>query len=270
MLDEVRLKSTGGHVQQNRVRRESLARQTWPDSPSRLSGAQGQFKPRIDSAAGKYLLVAVREGLSGAHIGGRNARHMREIPPLVDTKILRPAETALALNLVSEMDLLRLKTVARLYARGLPPDMAWDDLLQEALTRVLVGSRRRPEGVKTVSFLAGIMRSLKAEHWRRALRGSGRPDTLRIDHADIGSGAFDLPDPAPGPERSLSAGQQLAAIERLFADDPLALKIITGLGEGLSAEQIRSAIGVSKTNYDSARRRMRRVLLREGLTCEPR
>jgi RNA polymerase sigma-70 factor (ECF subfamily) len=93
---------------------------------------------------------------------------------------------------------------------------------------------------------------------------------LRIDHSDIGSDAFDLPDPAPGPERSLSAGQQLAAIERLFADDPLALKIITGLGEGLSAEQIRSAIGVSKTNYDSARRRMRRVLLREGLTCEPR
>ena len=54
---------------------------------------------------------------------------MREIPPLVDTKILRPAETALALNLVSEMDLLRLKTVARLYARGLPSD---EELIEAA------------------------------------------------------------------------------------------------------------------------------------------
>jgi DNA-directed RNA polymerase specialized sigma24 family protein len=98
---------------------------------------------------------------------------MPQTPPLVDTKILRPTESALALELVGEMDLLRLKTIARLYARGLPPDVAWDDLLQEAITRVLVGSRRQPQGVTTVAFLAGIMRSLKAEHWRRAQRGAG-------------------------------------------------------------------------------------------------
>jgi hypothetical protein len=45
------------------------------------------------------------------------------------------------------------------------------------------------------------------------------------------------------------------------------LQIIAGIGEGLSAEQIRAAIGISQTEYDSARKRMRRVLLREGLTC---
>ena len=218
----------------------------------------------------KNLLDAVRGGHFGAHIGERNNRHMREIPPLVDKRILRPAETALALDLISEIDLLRLKTVARLYARGLPPDVAWDDLLQEALTRVLVGSRQRPEGVTMMAFLAGVMRSLKAEHWRRALRGSGRLDTLRIDQLNDESSALVLRDPAPGPERSLSARQEIAAIEGLFADDPVALTIIAGLGDGLSAEQIRIAAGVSKTDYDSARRRMRRVLLREGLTCEPR
>ncbi|HEV7138008.1 MAG TPA: hypothetical protein VGN43_15320 [Steroidobacteraceae bacterium] len=58
-------------------------------------------------------------------------------------------------------------------------------------------------------------------------------------------------------------------IKQLFAQDAQALKIIDGLGEGLSAEQIRDATGLSKTDYDSARRRMRRKLLREGLTCEP-
>jgi RNA polymerase sigma-70 factor (ECF subfamily) len=68
----------------------------------------------------------------------------------------------------------------------------------------------------------------------------------------------------------LSARQELTAIERLFADDPAALKIIAGLGLGLSAEQIRIATGIPKTDYDSARRRMRRTLLREGLTCEPK
>jgi RNA polymerase sigma-70 factor (ECF subfamily) len=165
---------------------------------------------------------------------------------------------------------LRLKAIARLYARGLPPDVAWDDLLQEALTRVLVGSRRQPEGVTMVAFLAGIMRSLKAEHWRRALQGSGGHNALRIDQASEESHEVELRDPAPGPERSLSARQELTAIERLFADDPVALKIIAGLSEGLSAEQIRVATEISKTDYDSARRRMRRTLLREGLTCEPK
>jgi hypothetical protein len=67
----------------------------------------------------------------------------------------------------------------------------------------------------------------------------------------------------------LSARQELIAIKQLFATDPIALKIIGALGEGLSADQIRRSTGLSKTDYDSARRRMRRVLLREGLTtCE--
>jgi RNA polymerase sigma-70 factor (ECF subfamily) len=148
--------------------------------------------------------------------------------------------------------------------------VAWDDLLQEALTRVLVGSRKHPEGVTMVAFLAGIMRSLKAEHWRRALKGIDGHDTLRIDHASNESRSVELRDPAPDPERSLSTQQELIAIEALFADDPVALKIIAGLSEALSAEQIRGAAGISKTDYDSARRRMRRALLREGLTCEPK
>ena len=195
---------------------------------------------------------------------------MRPIPPLVDKRILTPAQTALALELVDQMDLLRLKSIARLYVRGLPPEIAWDDLLQEALTRVISGSRRRPEGVTTVAFVAGILRSLRTEYWRRVTRESGGHGKLRIDHENDESLALDLPDPAAGPERALSARQELDAIKQLFAADPVALKIIDGLGEGLSADQIRRSTGLSKTDYDSARRRMRRILLREGLTCEPK
>jgi hypothetical protein len=101
------------------------------------------------------------------------------------------------------------------------------------------------------------MRSLKADHWRRVSRG---PDYALADQA------MEPWDPAPDPEHSLNAVQELAAIDRLFADDALALQIIAGLSEGLSAEQIRRARDISKTDYDSARKRMRRILLREGLT----
>ena len=195
---------------------------------------------------------------------------MPEIQPLVDKRILRPAETALALDLVTDMDLLRLKTIARLHARGLPPDVGWDDLLQEAITRVLVGARLQPEGVTMVAFLATIMRSLKSEYWRRALTEDRDGKALRIDQSMEGARDVELRDPAPGPERSLIARQELKAIERLFVEDAVVLAIIAGLGEGLSAQQIRVANGISKTSYDSARKRMRRRLLGEGLTCEPR
>lgn len=195
---------------------------------------------------------------------------MPEIPLLAKTKVPRPAQTAHALGLVSRMDLLRLKSIARVYARGLPPEAAWEDMLQEALTRIITGSRRQPEGVTTVAFVAGVLRSLRAQYWRRAGRERGGRDSVALDrHADE-SLALALADRAAGPERALSARQELIAIRRLFAGDAAALQIIEGLGEGLSARQIRLAAGLSKTDYDSARRRMRRTLLREGLTCEPK
>jgi len=146
--------------------------------------------------------------------------------------------------------------------------VTWDDLLQEAFTRVLIGTRRQPEGVTMVALLAGIMRSLRAEHWRRARHGPGSSDTLRIDQQRDLSREPALRDPVPDPERSLMAREELRAIERLFTGDRIALRIIAGLAEGRSAAQIRAAADISKTDYDSARRRMRRALLREGLTCE--
>lgn len=193
---------------------------------------------------------------------------MHQIPPLVDKRVLRPAQTALALDLVSRMDLLRLKTIARIYARGLA-DGVWEDMLQEALTRILTGSRLLPEGVTMVAFVAGILRSLRADYWRRARRES-RDHRLGVDDERAGSDAHDLVDLTPGPERALEAGQQLTLIKLVFVDDPVALRIIDGLYEGLSAVQIRRSMNLSKTEYDSARKRIRRRILREGLTCEPR
>jgi len=47
----------------------------------------------------------------------------------------------------------------------------------------------------------------------------------------------------------LSARQELIAIKRLFADDRTGLKIIEGLGAGLSAQEIRRSTALAKTDY---------------------
>jgi DNA-directed RNA polymerase specialized sigma24 family protein len=161
-----------------------------------------------------------------------------------------PAARALALDLVTRTDLLRLKAIARLHARGLPPEFDWSDLLQEAFARVLDGRRKQPEGLPMVVFLAGVMRSLRAQFWR---------------NSEIEGIQADVVDPTPDVERSLIAAEELLAIDRLFADDLQARAILSGLGSGLTPEEVRSRNKISKTDYDSTRRRMRRALLREGI-----
>ena len=190
-----------------------------------------------------------------------------KIPPLSEHQVIAPTHTALALKLVTEMDLLRLKSIARLHAQGLPPDVSWDDLLQEAITRVLTGQREKPEDVAMIAFLAGIMRSLRADHIRRARRGMKRDDPRWLGREQREAAEHEVLDPRADPERELIAADELEKIRQLFAEDPVALHIIDGLAEGLTAEQIRARHGINRTDYDSARKRMRRCLIREGLTC---
>jgi DNA-directed RNA polymerase specialized sigma24 family protein len=169
-----------------------------------------------------------------------------------------PATEALAAGLVTTTDLLRLKTLARFHARGLPPDVGWSDLLQEAFARMLDGTRRRPSGVPIVAFLAGVMRSLRSDYWRRARR-----EARSGEHVDAASDSLT-------PERSAIARQELEQIDVLFVDDHDARRVIAALAEGLSPSEIRRSLGVSRTEYESIRKRMRRALLREGLRSPQR
>src|ERR1700744_2987883 len=118
---------------------------------------------------------------------------LKDIPSITVT----PAGEALAAKLVTEAELLRLKAIAHLQARGLPPEVGWSDLLQEAFARILDGSRRRPPGLPMVSFVAGLMRRIRSQVWERTRREAAQlPPAENSD--------FDAPDP----ERSLVAVQE--------------------------------------------------------------
>ena len=176
-----------------------------------------------------------------------------------------PARAALDAKLVTVADLLRLKVIARLHARGLPPHIGWSDLLQETFTRVLDGSRRQPEGVPMVAFLAGVMRSIKEQYWRQARREARQSPKLL---AELGSFDFqenELPDPAASPERRSIAIEAMQAIEELFEDDLPARQVLLALYEGWTPEETCTAYAMSKADYDSTRKRIRRALIRVGL-----
>jgi DNA-directed RNA polymerase specialized sigma24 family protein len=170
---------------------------------------------------------------------------LKNWPDTVERISNTPAGRALDAKLVSVTDLLRLKAIARLHARGLPPHADWSDLLQEAFTRVLDGSRQQPAGVPVVAFLAEVMRSIKEQY------------------VDLQEG--ELADPAPSPERRVIAIEQVKAINELFDDDLPAKQIISALYEGSSPEETCATYAMSRTDYDSTRKRIRRAILRAGL-----
>lgn len=168
-------------------------------------------------------------------------------------------EAARAIAALRQTDLLRLAALARLWSRGLPDGLGWTDVLNEAIVRVLDGSRPWPPGVPLLAFLSGVMRSICDDHWRRARR-----EALRR-HGDIADLDATVGDGAPDPERMLAAAQALAAIIALFAADALALQVIAGLSEGLTAAEICRQYAMAERDYDTTRKRMRRKLMRHRL-----
>jgi DNA-directed RNA polymerase specialized sigma24 family protein len=167
-------------------------------------------------------------------------------------------DAARAIHALSDTDLIRLRALARLWSRGLPGGIGWADVLNEAIVRVLDGSRSWPRGVPLLAFLSGVMRSICDDQWRKARREllvrNGDQCAPRVPAEEATA--------APDPERTLAAAQALAEVDRLFAADPGALKIIAGLAEGLTPGEICRTYGMTELEYDTTRKRMRRRLLR--------
>ena len=160
------------------------------------------------------------------------------------------AEAAEALARLPARELAILERVARLRSR-LVPGLDWTDLLQESLLRLLDGSRRWPLEVPLTVFLAGVMRSLADEHWRRRVREKELWRCKELFQVEQ--------------EQRDASIRLVASLERLFAGDRQALAMLAAIGEGWSPDEVCTRLGVSKKSYATIRRRIRRRLIRHSL-----
>ena len=172
-------------------------------------------------------------------------------------------ESAAALRRLSDTDLLRLEQLARLRVIGLHA-VDWQDLLHEAIVRMLDGSRRWPRDVPLIVFLHQTMRSIASDHWRRL----EKPVVVTASQfgADGETGEkvmSNAADPASSPECRASAAETLTRIREVFRHDNDALRVIAGLATGQSPQEIQRDTGMNETRYASTRRRIRRRLVRE-------
>lgn len=151
---------------------------------------------------------------------------------------LSPAEAAAAVRALSAADKTALMKVARLYARKTPYDH--EDLLQEALCRVLAGARAWPRHVAALPFLWGVVRSIAWE-WKSELLERA-PEAADPD----------------GEERRAIASLDVAKILGLFDDDPVAQAIVRGMMDGARGQELQDLSGLDKTDYESKRTKIRR------------
>jgi len=168
---------------------------------------------------------------------------------------LSPDEFDEQLRGLSKADTHRLKKIAWAYAAQC--DLGPDELLQEAVTRALKGSRRCPRHIKVVPFLAQVMRSLRSDENKTQDR---KPDILSFSGSP--EAEFDPPDPSPTPEELWYSQQRVKElwdeIHAVFRDDELAIDILEYRTEGYEAEEIRKDLGLDQTTYDSKLRFIRR------------
>ena len=155
-----------------------------------------------------------------------------------------PAETYTAAEIVEAVKSLNTqhKTALMKLARAYAVKTSFDheDLLQEACMRVLDGRREWPRSVGVIPFLAGVMRSI-AWDWQ-VERHNESVEVNEVGYEDQTAAA------------KIDALKTVA----LFDDDPIAQKMVIALLDGARGEELRELSGLTKTEYESKRTKIRR------------
>ena len=154
------------------------------------------------------------------------------------------AEVAPALRGLTVEQKTAVVKIAKVYARR--TIYGYEDLVQEAFTRVLDGRREWPVGVDVVQFLCGVMRSI-AWDWRMQRQDHGADEETQSE-------------PASSEEGNAIARIDAQKILGYFDDDPIAKRILLGMMDGARGEDLRELSGLTKTEYESKRTKIRRRL----------
>ena len=179
------------------------------------------------------------------------------------------AEVRAAIDALSKADAIRIKQFARKRGQLLQWRVGgptWEDLIQEAVTRALTGSRRWNKSVPFVSFLLGIIRSISSHSARQISKRKeiSEIDLITEDHEGVERNPFALAETAePDPHEELTAQELLVRIDALFDKDAEALLVIAGMREGLTGPEIRELLELDQRKHETIVKRIRRTLRRK-------
>jgi DNA-directed RNA polymerase specialized sigma24 family protein len=155
----------------------------------------------------------------------------------------------------------RARKTAKVLAHGLR-QLGGDDLLQEAMTRLLSGRRHWRRGLPVLVVLKGAMRSIassarKAPDYELAEDIGATSDEDSDDYpSTLGEGTSPETDPA----RIVEAESEISAVQNAVRGDEELELLVEAFAEGLRGQDAAQELGWDGKTYDAARKRLSRRL----------
>lgn len=161
------------------------------------------------------------------------------------------SEVRAAIERLSNADYAKLMLIARSFAKARIRGSVVEaqDLLQDALVKTLDGRRTWN---REVSILKHLDRVMESDAGHVAERQAAQAASTMVESTDQRASS------ASDPSDRLVVRQELDDCLSLFDGDVDALKVLHLKGEGLSASEIRQELGISRTDYDTVTKRIRR------------
>lgn len=185
---------------------------------------------------------------------------------------LTRAEVDTQLKQLSGADWIRARRLARAKSYGLTGADA-DDILQEALEKLLSGERVWPSGAQPMVVIGNAMRSI-ASNWRKRAKTGPIDESIEVTHTDADRGEGSPPQATAveriTPEQIISGGEQLELVEQAVAHDEEASFLVAAWADGLRGESARAELKWPVKTHDAARKRLGRCLDNIGRNGETR
>jgi DNA-directed RNA polymerase specialized sigma24 family protein len=170
------------------------------------------------------------------------------------------------LRAITAVDRKRLLVSARFWWRRFrlqPRFVEPDDLLQEAVVRVLAKRRNLPDGVALPTFLSQTMRSIGSntvaknrgsDELHREVTALDRPPPLSETASRGGA------PPAATSESRVAARDSLNKLDEFLANDPELRSVLELKAQGLKAAEIKAELGFDGKKWETVRKRAIRKL----------
>lgn len=175
-------------------------------------------------------------------------------------------EVVAALQALTDEEHQKLKLIARYWLkrrrRLVVQGVEATDLLADAVTRTLEGERRwKSPKVGLVRHLDWVMRSASGHENKK---GDGVVSTELFEALTDATEQSQL-QPSSGLEAQVAARAEIERIERLFAGDPVALRVLRCRAEGKAASEIRGELKLSEKEYETVAKRILRKFVKYGI-----
>ncbi len=180
-----------------------------------------------------------------------------ELNAETDDEYFRITEIKQIIQQLSDIEILKLGQIARIYTNRSSCLLDSDELLNQAIIAIASGKRKFPREVPLLAFFAETMRSIAFNEKRKASR-----KFIVVSDDPTNDPILNEPDKTISVENEAIANGEIEEIYNLFKSDDDVTLLLMAKYEGLNPSEICNINKWDRTKYNTIQKRLRRTLNR--------